>query len=89
MCLGRLTFQERGQGLNNAIADAAQLTQQITAFIEGQKSREEAINAYEVEMKDRAGTEVRLSFANTKMVHVWDQAMQSPMLTKGFAKGNA
>lgn len=84
-----LKYVERGQGLNNAIADAAQLTKHITAFIQGEVTREDAINAYETEMKERAGTEVRLSYANTRMVHVWDQVMQSPIMTKGFSKGDA
>lgn len=74
--------------MNSAIADAAQLTKQITAFVIGEVAREEAINAYEKEMKERAGTEVRLSCSNTQMVHVWDQVMKSPIMTKGFSKGD-
>jgi hypothetical protein len=62
------------------------LTQQITALMHGEKTREQAINAYEDEMKVRAGTEVRLSAENTRMVHVWEKVTQSPLMTKGFAK---
>lgn len=45
----------------------------------------QAIADYEVEMKDRAGLEVRLSSENSRMVHIWDEVMQSPIMTKGFS----
>lgn len=54
--------------------------------MQGKKNRVEALECYEQEMKDRTGTEVRLSSENTRMVHVWKEVMQSPLISKGFAK---
>jgi hypothetical protein len=50
------------------------------------KTRLEAIEAYEAEMKDRAGKEVRLSADNTRMVHIWEEVKQSPLFSKGFSQ---
>ncbi|KAI9745842.1 MAG: hypothetical protein M1818_000523 [Claussenomyces sp. TS43310] len=81
-----MTFQ-RGQGLNSGIKDASELVNQIRSFMgTTDKTRKEAIDAYESEMKTRAGLEVRLSSQNTSMVHHWEQVMQSPLITKGFTK---
>jgi 2-polyprenyl-6-methoxyphenol hydroxylase-like FAD-dependent oxidoreductase len=77
---------ERGQGLNSAIKDASELVIQIADFVQSRKTKLEAIEAYEKEMIGRTGTEVRLSAENTRMVHVWDEVMQSPLISKGFAK---
>jgi len=77
---------ERGQGLNSAIKDASELVIQITDFVQSKKTKLEAIEGYEKEMIGRTGTEVRLSAENTRMVHVWDEVMQSPLISKGFAK---
>jgi 2-polyprenyl-6-methoxyphenol hydroxylase-like FAD-dependent oxidoreductase len=77
---------ERGQGLNSAIKDASELVNQIVDFVQLTKTRTEAIDAYEGEMINRTGTEVRLSSENTRMVHVWDEVMQSPLISKGFSK---
>jgi 2-polyprenyl-6-methoxyphenol hydroxylase-like FAD-dependent oxidoreductase len=77
---------ERGQGLNSAIKDASELVNQIVDSVQLKKTKTEAIDAYEEEMITRAGTEVRLSSENTRMVHVWDEVMQSPLISKGFSK---
>jgi 2-polyprenyl-6-methoxyphenol hydroxylase-like FAD-dependent oxidoreductase len=77
---------ERGQSLNSAIKDASELVNQIVDFVQSKKTRKEAIDAYEEEMITRTGTEVRLSSENTRMVHVWDEVMQSPLISKGFSK---
>ncbi len=44
----------------------------------------EAITKYEVEMKERAGEEVKMSVMNTTMLHDWDKVMASPVMTKGL-----
>jgi 2-polyprenyl-6-methoxyphenol hydroxylase-like FAD-dependent oxidoreductase len=77
---------ERGQGLNSAIKDASELAIQIVDFVQSRKTKLEAIEGYEKEMIGRTGPEVRLSAENTRMVHVWDEVMQSPLISKGFAK---
>jgi 2-polyprenyl-6-methoxyphenol hydroxylase-like FAD-dependent oxidoreductase len=72
--------------LNSAIKDASELVNQITDFVQSKKTRSEAIEAYEEEMIGRTGREVKLSGENTRMVHVWDEFMQSPIISKGFSK---
>jgi 2-polyprenyl-6-methoxyphenol hydroxylase-like FAD-dependent oxidoreductase len=87
MVLARVDMEtERGQGLNSAIKDASELVTQIVDFIRAEKTKADAINAYEMEMVERTGTEVRLSAENTRMVHVWDEVMHSPLVSKGFSK---
>lgn len=58
--------------------------------LEGQAkiSREEAIDAYEKEMIARTGLEVRLSAENTRMVHNWEEVLESPLIKKGFKKAD-
>ncbi|CZR66045.1 related to monooxygenase [Phialocephala subalpina] len=80
-----MTFQ-RGQGLNSAIKDASELLAQITDIVHSKKTRQEAIEAYEKEMIERTGMEVKLSAENTRMVHVWAEVKQSPLFSKGFSK---
>lgn len=50
------------------------------------QTRQAAVDAYEKEMIDRTGNEVRLSAQNTRMVHIWEEALRSPLVSKGFAK---
>lgn len=79
---------ERGQGLNSAFKDASELVRQITAFLGVDKtlSRQAGIDAYEKEMIERTGNEVRLSAQSTRMVHIWEEALRSPLVSTGFAK---
>ena len=81
-------MKERGQGLNSGVKDALELVKCIESFLgqDKQRSRQEAVNAYEAEMKDRTGTEVRLSRSNTELLHQWDRVLQSPLVSKGFSK---
>ncbi|KAK5047620.1 hypothetical protein LTR16_011103, partial [Cryomyces antarcticus] len=44
----------------------------------------DAIAAYEAGMVARGGEEVRLSIANTTMLHDWARVMTSPVMTKGL-----
>ncbi|KAF2099341.1 FAD/NAD(P)-binding domain-containing protein [Rhizodiscina lignyota] len=91
-----MTYQ-RGQGLNHSITDAAKLTDALKLFMvntsndvsAGAESgdvhlQEESINAFEVEMIARGGAEVRMSTTNTKMLHDWESALRSPVMTKGM-----
>lgn len=68
--------------------DALELVQCVESFLgeNKQRTRQEAVDAYETEMKDRAGTEVRLSRSNTELLHQWDKVLQSPLVSKGFSK---
>lgn len=45
-----------------------------------------AIDMYEAEMKPRSGEEVRISVANTTMLHDWKKVMQSPVFKAGVKK---
>ncbi|KAH7032899.1 uncharacterized protein B0I36DRAFT_361646 [Microdochium trichocladiopsis] len=90
----------RGQGLNHAIADAAELCKLLssssssaTAAAAGeggsQQQQKELIDAYEAEMRTRAGEEVRLSEMNTRMLHDWDKVQHSPLVKKGVVQARA
>jgi hypothetical protein len=50
------------------------------------QTRQAAIDTYEREMIERTGNEVRLSAQNSRMVHIWEEALQSPLVAKGFSK---
>jgi 2-polyprenyl-6-methoxyphenol hydroxylase-like FAD-dependent oxidoreductase len=82
-----MTFQ-RGQGLNHGIADARSLVAKMKDAVDGKITVEEATSAYQKEMVDRAGEEVRLSTENTEMLHDWERMAQSPLMQRGgYAKG--
>ncbi|TVY36531.1 FAD-dependent monooxygenase, partial [Lachnellula occidentalis] len=74
-----MTFQ-RGQGLNHSMADAGKLVESLTS----EPNQSSAIQAYESEMKDQAGEEVRSSVANTTMLHDWDRVLESPLMKAGL-----
>lgn len=80
-----MTYQ-RGQGLNHSITDAGKLFDVIKGIMDGSKTQAEAVDAYEAEMINRAGTEVRTSTENTLMLHEWEKAIQSPVMMKGMHK---
>ena len=48
------------------------------------RKRTEAVEKYEVEMRARAGEEVRLSTENSIAMHDWNLLSKSPSLTKGM-----
>lgn len=82
-----MTFQ-RGQGLNHGIADAKSIVSKLKAAVDGRFTVEEALAAYQAEMVERAGDEVRLSLQNTEMLHDWSRMKDSPLMQKGgYAKG--
>ncbi|CAG8953647.1 hypothetical protein HYFRA_00010106 [Hymenoscyphus fraxineus] len=79
-----MTYQ-RGQGANFAIKDSLELVNHIVSVLYSEtKGRKEAVGVYEQEMKERAGEEVRLSYQNTEMVHVWEKVLQSPVMKHGL-----
>ncbi|KAK2808345.1 hypothetical protein FQN50_004730 [Emmonsiellopsis sp. PD_5] len=77
-----MTYQ-RGQGLNHSVTDAAKLFEAIKQFTADKTAQATVISAYESEMIDRAGGEVRLSTANTTMLHDWQKVLQSPLMKSG------
>lgn len=76
----------RGQGLNNALQDAAALVDELKAVKEGQKSLSDAVATYETEMKERALAEIPISIMQAKMVHNWDTLMNAPFIKHGMNK---
>lgn len=77
----------RGQGLNNALEDAARLVAALTAVFKDQTiSLQEAVTAYEVEMVGRGGGEVETTAKAARAAHDWDFLMQSPMFKHGANK---
>ncbi|KAF2452689.1 putative monooxygenase, partial [Lineolata rhizophorae] len=80
-----MTYQ-RGQGLNHSVADADKLVGAVKAFVGGEVSRAQAMEAYEEEMKRRAGEEVRTSTLNSKMLHDWEKVLASPLFKSGMTK---
>ena len=78
---------ERGQALNHAVTDAAELVRAIEiSIMEGSTvTRAEAIETYERTMMTRAGEEVRLCDANTRQLHNWAEAGESPVMKNGLS----
>ena len=76
----------RGQGLNNALEDAARLVGELTATRDGKKSLNEAIRKYEEDMRARTLKEIPISVMQAKMVHSWDDLMNAPMIKMGMNK---
>lgn len=77
-----MTFH-RGQGLNQGIADAGSLVMKYKDALAGKMTCEEAVAAYQVEMVDRAGDEVRSSKENTEMLHDWERMANAPIMQRG------
>lgn len=71
---------DRGQGLNNAIQDAAL----IARMIKQKGFTPAAVDAYEKEMLPRAREAVVGSNHNSISVHDWDKLLQSPLFTTGL-----
>ncbi|KAK8181817.1 hypothetical protein IWZ00DRAFT_115093 [Phyllosticta capitalensis] len=68
----------RGQGLNNAILDCAQLLQQINALPSlTPSSLADAIKCYEKEVVARGNEVVLSNLQNSLDVHNWDRLMES------------
>ncbi|KAL8690392.1 MAG: hypothetical protein Q9218_004154 [Villophora microphyllina] len=78
-----MTFH-RGQGLNNAINDAANLCKELDGYVEGEKGLTEAVRAYEEEMQERGYAAVVSSGENSLMVHDWERLAQSPVFKMGM-----
>jgi 2-polyprenyl-6-methoxyphenol hydroxylase-like FAD-dependent oxidoreductase len=78
-------LQDRGQGLNNAIHDAATLGQELKkSGVASQSDVSSAIAAYEEEMCARGKEAVLSSNQNSLSTHNWSTLLQSPLFTAGL-----
>ncbi|KUL86963.1 hypothetical protein ZTR_05766 [Talaromyces verruculosus] len=75
----------RGQGLNNAMRDVAELFDAIKQVIFGQVTLETAITSYETAMRPRGVRDVELSLESAKKMRLSD-LIDSPFVKMGFAK---
>lgn len=83
-----LMFEDRGQGLNNAIKDASDIVDSIKAAVAGTQSLAHGITAYDDEMRARGTREVELSFQQMQMSE--RKAMKdSPMFKIGHGRNDA
>jgi len=81
-----MTFH-RGQGLNNAISDAASILQFINAMKDHTKEElVDAIRKYEKELWPRGHEAVLASLENTLMMHDWNSVMKSPLFVGGMVQ---
>ncbi|KAB8075188.1 hypothetical protein BDV29DRAFT_172418, partial [Aspergillus leporis] len=80
-----MTFQ-REQGLNHAIMDAYIVCKAIESFWGdlALENRARAFQEYEAEMIQQMGEEVRLSGANSVVVHDRSKINESPSLKRGM-----
>jgi len=76
----------RGQGLNNALQDAAMLVDELVAASKGEKSLRNAVESYEKEMKERSLQEIPFSIMQAQMVHSYDTLMDAPFFKMGMNK---
>jgi 2-polyprenyl-6-methoxyphenol hydroxylase-like FAD-dependent oxidoreductase len=75
---------DRGQGLNNAIHDAAILGQELKKrSVASQSDVSSAVTAYEAEMWPRGKEAVMSSHHNTTSLHNWEMLLNSPLFTAG------
>jgi 2-polyprenyl-6-methoxyphenol hydroxylase-like FAD-dependent oxidoreductase len=81
-----LMILQRGQGLNYAICDVANLVSALNKAQKGELSLNDAVSEYDTEMIKRGGDEVQKALVNTKMVHDWNSLLQSPLMSKSVAR---
>ncbi|KAM0799790.1 hypothetical protein BDR22DRAFT_898727 [Usnea florida] len=75
----------RGQGLNNAIHDAANLGGTLKSHCLDGKPLKDALATYETEVVERGNQAVLSSGQNSIMLHDWEQVMNSPLIQHGPA----
>ncbi|PQE03107.1 fad binding domain-containing protein [Rutstroemia sp. NJR-2017a BVV2] len=81
-----MTFH-RGQGLGNAIADAASFQQYVREMKQyTTEELAEAVMKYEEELWPRGNEAVIASNENTNMIHDWESLWKSPLFVEGLAK---
>lgn len=78
---------DRGQGLNNAMADARLLVDAIiSAVIDKKATLSEAITTYDDEMRPRGAKEVKLTYSQALASRDFNNVANSPVFKVGYAK---
>lgn len=77
----------RGQGLNHAVCDASNFVKLMEAVKSGDKELSTAVEEYGKEVVARGSEEVVVSKKNGEMMLNYETLMNSPMMTRGLAKG--
>ncbi|KAL3417966.1 hypothetical protein PVAG01_10975 [Phlyctema vagabunda] len=81
-----MTFH-RGQGLNNAILDAADFMEKLNAMrSHTAEELKKAVRDYETGLWPRGNEAVRSSELNTLMVHDWERVLESPLVKHALRK---
>lgn len=78
----------RGQGMNHAICDVANLVAAIRSLRTDQRNLAASIEKYSQEVVQRGADEVIGSRKQALMFLDWDQLMHSPMMKQGLQKSN-
>jgi 2-polyprenyl-6-methoxyphenol hydroxylase-like FAD-dependent oxidoreductase len=74
----------RGQGLNNALQDAANFVRAVKSVDAGEKGLNDAIDEYDKEVLERGMLEMSISLKQTLFIHNWETVMESPMVKMGM-----
>lgn len=80
-----LQYKDRGQGLNNAMQDAADLVIAIKSAVAGNSSLKEGVTAYEDKMRPRGARDVALSLETATKLRI-SNLRESPMFVLGLQK---
>ena len=77
---------DRGQGLNNAVHDAANFCRALYEYTCGVDFREEKISAYEKELVERGRKAVTSSGQNSLMLHDMEKMKMAPLFISGVSR---
>ena len=78
-----MTFH-RGQGGNNSLRDAERFVAAMVEVKNGDKSLQEAVDAYDAEVFERGGAEVEMSSKQTHAFHDYETFLNSPIMKFGI-----
>ena len=80
----RLKFSaDRGQGLNNALQDSAEIIDAVKSVVFDGKPLKAAIDEYEEEMQPRGVKAAELSLQTAEMGAAWNKFTESPIFKLG------
>lgn len=81
-----IRIEDRGQGLNNCVADVSSLLKALKDVANGSAELGSAISAYDAEVVERGSKEVATSRMSAIMLHDFEKFMSAPIFKKGYAK---